>query len=442
MSELDLKDFENNEALLIDQQGFLFYWIIFWIMELIVVAYISVRSNFMTTYVLTNNQRKYFGLDPIESHWERLVLGGNPDRTENILYFDKDTIKRHIFSTDITYHEKQYDDLTKDRTILLPKTAKGKEKKLTVSVLEQRQPQGVYLGISCGTLTIGNYNTQSTFYSSHWDNEEQLKKSIPEIVEIFIDQSPENHFEEIAKYKNSKRKNIKFKSGDYFSFKLNRTHFGFGRVLLDISKIRKKKIIDDFHGLSLLMGPPVVIELFAFKSTTKRIDIQTLDKESKLPSDIMMDNLLLYGEFEIIGHRDIKDEEFSFPISYGRSIDHRKMVFLQWGLIHKELSQNAFSKYIFTEEIQSGQNPFGYYSIGFRPSYDTIDIVKTISNNSVYDFDKSHHYKGKWDLRNPRNEEIKNEIFNAFGLDPNKSYFENSILTKTPLPSEINKILK
>ncbi|MFN3641223.1 MAG: hypothetical protein ACK4UK_09905, partial [Flavobacterium sp.] len=104
---------------------------------------------------MTNEQRKYFGLEPILNHWDKVVLSGDTYRPESILYFDKDTIKRHIVSTENEYFEKQYAELTKGRSILLPKTDKGKEKKLTASVLEQRQPTDVYLNISCGNLTIG-----------------------------------------------------------------------------------------------------------------------------------------------------------------------------------------------------------------------------------------------------------------------------------------------
>ena len=396
----------------------------------------------MTTYELTNEQRKYFGLDPILNHWEKVVFSGDTYRPESTLYFDKDTIKRHIVSTENEYFEKQFDELTKDRSILLPKTDKGKEKKLTASVLEQRQPTGVYLSISCGYLTIGNYNSQTTFYSSSWDNEQQSDKSIFEIVNNFIESSPQNHFIEIEKYKNLKRENKKFKSGDYFCFKLDRINYGFGRILLDVNKIRKKKLIDDVHGLGLLMGPPVIVELFAFKSKTKDVEINTLDKQTKLPADVMMDNLLLYGEYEIIGHREIKDEEFDFPISYGRSIDQRRVVFLQWGLIHKDLPQEAFNKYTYTDEIQSGQNPYGYYGIGFRPHYDSLDVINSVKNNRVFNFDNAKHYLAKWDLRNPKNKEIKNELFKVFGLDPSKNYIENSRLAGTILPSDINNQLK
>ena len=387
-------------------------------------------------YELTNEQRKYIGLDPIENHWDKVVFNGDTYRSESLLYFDKDVIKRHIVSSDKEYFEKQYNEQTKNRTILLPKTDKGKEKKLTASVLEQRQPIGVYLSVSCGDLTIGNYNSQTTFYSSRWDNEKQSQNNCSEIIDDFINNSPENHLAEIEKYKNLKRVNVKFKSGDYFCFKLDRENFGFGRLVLDIHKIRKKKLINDHHGLQLLMGPPVFIELFVFKSKTKQIDIGTLDKQPKLPTDVMMDNLLLYGEFEIIGHREIKDEEYDFPISYRQSIDQRSIVFLQWGLIHIELPKEKFSKYI------KGPNLYGYYSIGFRPHYDSIEIIKAINNNGVYNFADSEHYIGEWDLRNPNNKQIRDELFNVFGLDPSKNYYENSKLTSTKLPSEIIQQLK
>lgn len=394
----------------------------------------------MTTYELTNKQREYLGLDQIKSHWDKVAFKGDTYRPESILYFDGDTIKRHIISTENQYWERQYDELTKDRSILLPKTNKGKEKKLSASVLEQRQPTGVYVSISNTDLTIGNYNTQTTFYSSQWHNDEQSTKSISEQVSEFIEQSPDDHLQEIDKFKTAKRKNVKFTPGDYFCFKLDRIHFGFGRLLLDVNKIRKKGLIKSEHGLGLLMGPPLIVQLFAYKATSKYIDISLLDKQSKLPADVMMDNLLLYGEYEIIGHRNLRDEEFEFPISYGRSIDQRRIVFLQWGLIHVELSQDKFYKYV-TGEKEFGQNPYGYYSIGFRPHYDTLDVHKSIENNGIYDFSNSRHYKAKWDLRNPNNKEVRNELFKVFGLDPNKSYLENCKLTKTILTTELIKQL-
>ena len=395
----------------------------------------------MKTFELTNKQREFIGLEPIESHWEKVAFKGDTYRPESVLYFDGNIIKRHIVSSENQYSEKQYDELTKERFFLLPKTSKGKEKKLSASVLEQRRATGVYLSILNGNLIIGNYNSQTTFYSSRWDNIEPSQKSISDQISDFIKQSSANHLNEINQFKNAKRKKVRYKAGDYFCLKIDRVNFGFGRILLDVNKIRKQKLIRSEHGLDLIMGPPLIIQLFAYKSSKKNVDITLLDQQPTLPSDIMMDNLIFYGEFEIIGHRALENDEFEFPISYGRSIDQRRIVFLQWGMIHLELPQKKFYKYV-TGEKEYDQNPYGFYSNGFRPHYDAIEITQTIENKGVFDFSSSRHYKAKWDLRNPDNFSVKDELFKVFGLDVNKSYLENSTLTKTPFPTEFIEKLK
>lgn len=48
-----------------------------------------------------------------------------------MLYFEGDVIKEHVVSMDERYAEYSYDETTKGREILLPKTAKVKETKLT-----------------------------------------------------------------------------------------------------------------------------------------------------------------------------------------------------------------------------------------------------------------------------------------------------------------------
>lgn len=63
-------------------------------------------------YELNNEQRRYFGLEPIESHWERVILQGDKHRPDTILYFDGDTIKRQIISTRTTYKEFHFNEQT------------------------------------------------------------------------------------------------------------------------------------------------------------------------------------------------------------------------------------------------------------------------------------------------------------------------------------------
>jgi len=396
-------------------------------------------------FELTNEQRLCFGLNPIEPHWERTIFKGDTYRPDSTLYFEGEVIKRHILSTKEQYQEKQYDELTRGRTILLPKTGKGKEKKLTPSVLESRQPTGVYCGIDyLGRVSIGNYNTQTTFYDTRWEKEfvkDAATLEISSIVTDFINSAPPQHLVEINQFKEAQRKLSKFKSGNFFAFKVSRTQYGFGRILANIDQIKKKSTLCGDHGLNLIMTKPVLVKVYAYLSENKNIDLTILQHAGSLPSDYMMDNLLLYGQFEVIGHKELKPEELDFPISYGRHINMQKHTsFLQWGLIHQELSTTTFNKYFVTENpfvaensySREVSNPYGFYSIGFYPKYSGLfEIKNAIANKGKFDYSKNPNYSTHFDLRNPANKVVREELMSVFGLNPAKDYDDNCRLTNT-----------
>lgn len=397
------------------------------------------------TFELSNNQREYFGIEPIEPHWEKVPLNGDAYRPASILYFDGEIIKRRIISTHDSYEEKQYNEATRDRTVLLPKTGKGKEKKLSGSVLEARQANGVYCEVdSLGRIFIGDFYNQTTFYDTRWEQEfkrDTPQREISDVVAEFIKTSPSNHLTDIAQFKNSKRKHCKFKPGDYFSFKVGRTKYGFGRVLLDIDKLRKKSAIAQDHGLFWIMGKPVLVKIYAYISENNEIDIALLERVASLPSSYMLDNLLLYGQFEIIGHQDLKSEEIDLPMSYGRHVGAYKFAsFLQWGLIHRELPSKTFDKYTNADNpfvaanshSRHVHNPYGFYAIGFYPYHCSLYEIETAI--AGYDKDGQYFpggYRSHFDLRNPANKKIGEELMTVFGLDPEKSYDDNCVLTGT-----------
>lgn len=405
-------------------------------------------------FELSNKQREYLGLDPVPTTWDNATLKGDTYRPDSIIYFDGDTLKRHIVSTENEYKETQYNELTRDRKILLPKTEKGKEKKLTASVLETKTPIGVYFAADkSGSICIGSHTTQTTFYSSNWSRKkkgEQAEVGIEKSIETFISESPKSHFDEIKDFKNAKRKNVKYRAGDVFAFKISRTEYGFGRILLDINLLRKKKLVPENHGLFNIMGPPLLVTIYAFTSTAKNIDINSIVDKPRLPSDIMMDNHLYYGEYEIIGHLALSESEFEFPISYGHRLDSIPNVFLQWGLIHLEKPRKTFDKYLKGENLNFPpgnpsrlvDNPFGYYGVGFSHRYDTNDIKNTIESNGQFQYDKSSYYGSQFDLRNPVNSQIRTDILKAFGLKSNASYDENRELTKTTKTTDLIKRLE
>ena len=93
--------------------------------------------------------------------------------------------------------------------------------------------------------------------------------------------------------------------------------------------------------------------------------------------------------------------------------------------IEKDIS--LFSKYLEYESkyTLSGfdVNPFANESIGFGLDIRSLQqCVDAKSNQPYWD---SKIFKNVWDLRNPKNLDIKREIFQAFGLDADKTYEEN-----------------
>jgi len=403
------------------------------------------------SFELTNEQRAYFGLEPTNSNWTKVPLKGDTYRPGSFIYFDGDVIKKHVISTNEKYEEKQYNDRTRERNYLLPATSKGKEKKLTASVLESRQPQGVYCYLDAhDRVLIGNYDTQTTFYDSWWDNRDLHDyRPIERSVARFINATSPNYLSEVTAFKKSKRKNVKFKQGDIFALKINLTEYAFGRVLLNIDAIKKKNLISKEHGLSLIMGKPVLIKLYAYTAETKNVKIDHLISLPSLPSDYIMDNKLFYGEYEIIGNRALTIDEMDFPMSYGRHIDGRRNgVFLQWGLINIELPFSSFNKYLIadnpfvpeTSPSRKVSNPYGYYSVGFSSRHSGKDVKDTILNKGIFNYQNNAGFGVNFDLRNPQNQSIRNEIMKAFDLNHHKSYNENCLIAKTIGTADLLKL--
>lgn len=78
-------------------------------------------------FELTNEQRKYLGLIPVEEDWELVKLDY---KYEDIyFYFYGDIIRKKISLSENSYYETELNEkTTENRTVILPKTARGKIK--------------------------------------------------------------------------------------------------------------------------------------------------------------------------------------------------------------------------------------------------------------------------------------------------------------------------
>ena len=374
------------------------------------------------TFELTNEERKYLGLIPVEEHWELVKFDNGI-----YYYFEDDTIKKEIKVSKNYYHEAELNVKTaENRTMILPKTKRGKIKKFNYTATQSFSPFGTYFTFSADGVIIANYTTQRTYYSEAFVKKENISlDALKKWLDKWIEESTEEDLKEIEEFKNTKRKHCKFKEGDFFAFKLSRREWGFGRILLDVAKLRKDENFEKNknYGLAHLMGKPLIIKVYHKISDNKNIDLKELTECLALPSQAIMDNIFYYGEAVILGNLPLKPEENDMFISVSESISYidKDIAYLQYGLIYREIPLSDYQKLI--KELKVDAQTFRREGIGFVIDTDNLkECIKANSNSPCWE---KHNKRKVLDLKNPTHIKLKRKIFKAFGLDADKTYEEN-----------------
>ena len=373
-------------------------------------------------FELTNEQRKYLGLIPVEEHWELVKFDNGI-----YYYFEDDTIKKEIKVSKNYYHEAELNVKTaENRTMILPKTKRGKIKKFNYTATQSFSPFGTYFTFSTDGVIIANYTTQRTYYSEIFSEKEKISlDNLKKWLDKWMKETTEEDLEEIEEFKNAKRKHCKFNEGDFFAFKISRREWCFGRILMDVSKLRKDENFEKNknYGLAHLMGKPLIIKVYHKISDNKNIDLKELSKCLALPSQAIMDNIFYYGEAIILGNLPLKPEENDMFISVSESISgiDKNIAYLQYGLIYREIPLSDYEKLI--KELKIGAQTLRREGIGFV--IDTYKLKECIEAKSNSPFWEKYKKRNVPDLKNPDHIELKRKIFKAFGLDADKTYEEN-----------------
>ena len=373
-------------------------------------------------FELTNEQRKYLGLIPVEEHWELVKFDNGI-----YYYFEDDIIRKEIKVSKNYYHEAELNEKTaENRTMILPKTKRGKIKKFNYTATQSFSPFGTYFTFSTDGVIIANYTTQRTYYSEIFSEKEKISlDDLKKWLDKWMKETTEEDLEEIEEFKNAKRKHCKFNEGDFFAFKISRREWCFGRILLDVSKLKKDENFkkNKNYGLANLMGKPLIIKVYHKISDNKNIDLRELSKCLALPSQAIMDNIFYYGEAIILGNLPLKPEENDMFISVSESISgiDKNIAYLQYGLIYREIPLSDYEKLI--KELKIGAQTLRREGIGFViDTYKLKECIEAKSNSPFWEKYKKHNVP---DLKNPDHIELKRKIFKAFGLDADKTYEEN-----------------
>lgn len=394
-------------------------------------------------FALTNEQRKALALSPIEEAWDVVQL-----KDSIFLYFDGDILRKSITVTEKSYKENELNRKTSDeRTMLPPLTEKGKPKKLNYTGYQSINPKGTYFrwAGTDGDLQIANYTTQQTYYTSYGSGRTyHTWQEVREWIAGWIADTSKEDYEDLERFKTAERKNVKLKEGDFFTFKIGRREYGFGRILLDVRAVKKSvkagKLKEPHYGLTRLMAQPLMVKVYKKISDEPVADLAELCRTPAFLAQQIMDNRLFYGEYKIIGNLQLEPQELEFPISIGMIApnDGEKSIYFQYGMIYLTTPMKAYSAYC--DSVRASGVPIGsvtaYRVNSIGPALRVLGDIPAMkraietsgtsqTETQVFNAHMSGQPNHHSDLRHPANATAKKAIFEYFGLDANKNYWEN-----------------
>lgn len=351
--------------------------------------------------IITNDDRKFIGLDTIPENWECRQLGKKVR-----IYLDEN----HIIRKKITVssgnscfnylEERAFAETEEGGIYLKSRTRNGKGKKLTASAVEAINLSGVYFSFKIVddkmTVVIGS-NTSCTYFY-HSINAPAM--SLRQWLDDWKDSTTAEDKMELAAFRKQERIIQKYGKGDIFRFKVGRRRWGFGQIMLSVSENWDCNGNIWKYGMPN-GGKPVCYTLFGYISEDKETDIDFLMSCRRLPSRYVYDNHFLFGDYEVFGNRPVDDDCWEPVLHYG--FEDEKL-YLRRGTEVKLLPA-----YFVKKSAQPKGREYAGDIIGYHlPEYEHLEWL--IENDA--DFVEK---KDGGDLRAPENAELKAYLLRRFG---------------------------
>lgn len=296
---------------------------------------------------LTNAQRACLGLTAVGPSWEWVRLKSvckDPD-FENWACFDGDTIRKYVCYSPSHYEECTYEEQTaENRTLLLPRTARGKPKKLTNITLSNRKSLGMRLRWSqrIAAVELRHEDTDRTYYSSGLEDYAiRTLDNLADWLDRWVAETTPEDLTALGQFLTAKRRRVQAREGDFFRFSIGRRAYGYGRVLLDYYRMKK----EGHPCWDILMCRPLVVKTYRFITDDPAVPVEVLRELPALPSYYMSDDGIFLGEYPVVGNLPLEIGELDFPIMYGGSISGldqgRDRTLFQCGRLYRVLEDVA-----------------------------------------------------------------------------------------------------
>ncbi|SEJ80463.1 MULTISPECIES: immunity 26/phosphotriesterase HocA family protein [unclassified Variovorax] len=301
-------------------------------------------------FELDNAERDSVGLDPVEPHWTRVMF------KDTVAFFDGGTLRKFLRAGADGYLEVDTLLETRERAFLLPKTSRGKERKISAAVLlmteraNGRWFQASFIGERLKESDVSALNTRNMRAIDFWqDGSLHNHAELRVYLRARMQRISDGLHQEIAEMKSAPRQQLKYRPGDVFRFRIDDTRYGFGLLLGSLKEIRAAGLLPQDHPWHYVMSVPLIVRLFDGASADPHPGVEALSAWPLLPAQTMMDNQLFWGGFPVIGRKALVPGDIDFPCGVGTAPTQEGHAFFYWGFGWHRLADAAIG-----DETDSG----------------------------------------------------------------------------------------
>lgn len=363
------------------------------------------------SYRLTDEQRPYFGLNRIEDGWEEVEV-----KPGTVVYYEGDTIRKVIhydFHLCFTYKEYDTEMHTNGRSAILPKTPRGKEKKITPSNILSVMPTGCTLIISLSSSdsnksAIHAYNSRNSIRLPI-DGDQHIHSlgDLEAWMRNYIRTCPPDYFGKVLRMRETPHRTIKYKTGDLFRFEIDREHYGYGLIIGKLAEMRKH--VPESHPWHSMMTVPLLIRIYELKTKDRNMPVEEVSSHRLLRACMMSDGEIIWGTHEMIGNKTLDERDIDYPIIMERLRSNDDDWFLRfaWGFGAKEAALSPEDELFDLTANEKCCNRGVYLGL---PMYQLVNVLHN-----------KPQFTAHADLLHPDNAEIRAKVFERLGLSPDTS---------------------
>lgn len=263
--------------------------------------------------IISNSTRTLLGLKPIQASWEILQKNTYTYFYENnllhkVIYTDKEKDSKLLIELDT--------NISLDDSLNLV-SARGKTKPLNLRNIEKEKSKEPYLSINLtkNTLLVEcgvKWLPELSFASAN-----TINNDIPEQIKHLSGESEWNKKVQTL-LKNPKIRQS-YKDGDIFCVRLDAHQYVYALLIGSFLKLRKKDFWPVRNGgnyLSSVPCVPIMLRKFNFVSNRNDLHLEEILKHELLNPEIIMDDLLLRGDFKIVAHKKLTENDILMPMHY------------------------------------------------------------------------------------------------------------------------------